>query len=126
MRSPGSSDPGASVTTSKDEQQTCRARKGPPRFEGLPKSYWGRSGTHLVASESYLKPGALLRLSLFVFITSHHFLSFMVGCTASNGTATSFSPAPRKPPTATMRATTRPDLSTRTSLISPILFSLGS
>jgi hypothetical protein len=23
-----------------------------------------------------------------VFITSHHFLSFLVGCTASNGTAT--------------------------------------
>ena len=52
-----------------------------------------------------------------MFITSHHFLSFMVGCTASNGTATSFSPAPRKPPTPTISATIFPVLSTRTSLM---------
>ena len=60
------------------------------------------------------------------FITCHHFLSFMVGCTVSNGTATSFSPAPRKPPTPAIGATTFPDLSTKTSLMSRILFSLGS
>src|SRR5262249_49336866 len=85
-----------------------------------------RSGPHVVVPESYLNPGASLSLSLVVFITSHHFLSFIVGCTASKGTATSFSPAPKKPPTPTMSVAILPDLSTRTSLISPILFSFGS
>ena len=57
------------------------------------------SGTQVVVSLSYLNPGAAFRLSLVVFMTRYIFLSFMVGCTASNATSTSFSPAPRKPPT---------------------------
>ena len=37
--------------------------------------------SQVVVLESYLNPGALLRPSLVAFITSHHFLSFMVGST---------------------------------------------
>src|SRR5580692_4170686 len=60
-------------------------------------------------------------------MTKYHLLLFLVVMrTASKGTETSFSPAPRKPPTPTMNEVTLPDLSTRTSMISPILASFGS
>src|SRR5450756_2732158 len=56
----------------------------------------------------------------------HLLLSFVVTRTASKGTATSFSPAPRNPPTPTMSAVIFPPLSTSTSLTAPTLASLGS
>src|ERR1700681_140524 len=59
-------------------------------------------------------------------MVSHHFPFFSVAWMALKGTATSFSPMPRKPPTDTMKASTLPSLLTSTSLISPILLSDGS
>src|SRR3984885_5043284 len=84
------------------------------------------SGTQVVLALSYLKPGAFFNPSLVSSRVNHH-LSFRLAVfTDPNGTMTSFSPAPRKPPTPTTRPVTLPDLSTRTSSTSPILFSLGS
>src|SRR6202161_4905862 len=98
-----------------------------PGFLGGREAYFLLSGTQVVVLLSYLKPGALLRLSLVAFMTKYILLlSFMVAWTAVNGTATSFSPAPRKPPTPTISVLIWPDLSTSTSMISPILVSLGS
>src|SRR5215467_15079845 len=85
------------------------------------------SGSHFIALRSYLKPLAFLSASLVVFITRYHLLLFLfVTWTALKGTATSFSPIPRKPPTPTMSAVALPSRSTSTSMISPILLSLGS
>src|SRR5262245_13898369 len=66
------------------------------------------SGTHWVLPRSYLYPGAPFKASLVVFMTRYHLSFFFVPLTAWNGTATSFSPAPRKPPTPMMSALTRP------------------
>src|SRR6516164_6670531 len=85
------------------------------------------SGTQVIALRSYLKPLAFLRVSLLAFMTRYHLLLFLfVAWTALKGTATSFSPIPRKPPTPTMSAVALPSRSTSTSMISPILLSLGS
>src|SRR5215467_2951337 len=85
------------------------------------------SGIHVIALRSYLKPLALLSASLVVLITKCHLLlSLVLAWTALNGTATSFSPAPRKPPTPMINAVALPSLSSSTSMISPILLSLGS
>src|SRR5579883_841952 len=84
--------------------------------------YFWWSGTQVVVVRSYLKPGAFFSWSLVAFNTRYHLLlSLSVILTASKGTATSFSPAPRKPPTPTIREVTLPDLSSRTSVTSPIL-----
>jgi hypothetical protein len=58
------------------------------------------SGTQVVLSLSYLKPGASLSASLVVSSVRYALLSFVVALIELNFTATSFSPAPRKPPTA--------------------------
>src|ERR1700704_5482565 len=85
------------------------------------------SGTHFISLRSYLKPLALLRASLFEFMTRYHLLLFLlVIWTALKGTTTSFSPIPRNPQTPMMRAVALPSRSTSTSMISPILLSLGS
>src|SRR6476620_2077152 len=83
------------------------------------------SGTQVVLALSYLKPGAFLRSSLFSSSVNHHLSFFLAVFTAVNGTITSFSPIPKKPPTPITSPVTLPDLSTRTSSISPILLSLG-
>src|SRR5271165_2956255 len=119
-----------------------RKEKGPPSggpfLESPTRSYLfgaGRvpvvagasSGIQVIALRSYLSPLAFLRASLVEFITRYHLLLFLVVArTALNGTATSFSPAPRKPPTPMTNPVTLPSRSTRTSSISPILLSLGS
>src|ERR1019366_1546349 len=91
------------------------ARSGDQALESCRRRYFeAASGTQEVFSLSYLNPGADLRAS------------FMVSLTAENGTATSFSPAPRNPPTPTIRAVVRPSGETSTSMISPILLSDGS
>src|SRR5207237_469064 len=80
---------------------------GPPVVAGA------LSGIQAIALRSYLNPGALLRASFVVFMTAHHLLlSLVLKETAVNGTATSFSPMPRKPPAPTIRATILPSLST--------------
>src|ERR1700755_2074121 len=84
------------------------------------------SGTHVVLALSYLKPAALLRLSFVSSRVSHHLSFFLLILTAVNGTMTSFSPAPRKPPTPTISPVILPLLSTSTSSMSPIFDSLGS
>src|SRR6266436_3516573 len=85
------------------------------------------SGIQVIALRSYLNPFALFSASLVEFITRYHLLlSLVVAWTALNGTATSFSPIPRKPPTPTISVVALPWRSTRTSMISPILLSLGS
>src|SRR5215831_4788704 len=94
---------------------------------GVPVVAGVSSGTHVIALRSYLKPLALLRASLVEFMTRYHLLLFLfVTWTALKGMATSFSPIPRKPPTPTMSAVALPSRSTSTSMISPILLSLGS
>src|SRR5262245_7181933 len=99
----------------------CEGAVGVPVVAGV------SSGTHVIALRSYLKPLALLRASLVEFMTRYHLLLFLfVTWTALKGTATSFSPIPRKPPTPTMSAVALPSRSTSTSMISPILLSLGS
>src|SRR6478609_3814936 len=84
------------------------------------------SGTQVVLARSYLKPGAPFRSSLVSSRDSHHLSFFLAVLTALNGTMTSFSPAPRNPPTPMTRPVILPDLSTRTSSMSPILLSFGS
>src|ERR1051326_391074 len=85
-----------------------------------------RSGTQVVVCLSYFRPGADLSSSLLAFMVRRIVLSLSVFLTASNLTATSFSPAPRKPPTLTIKALILPSESTSTSLISPILLFWGS
>src|SRR3974390_563154 len=84
------------------------------------------SGTQVVLALSYLKPGAFFRSSLVSSRVSHHLSFFLAVLTAVKGTMTSFSPAPRKPPTPMTSPVTFPDLSTRTSSTSPIFDSFGS
>ena len=97
------------------------------RIAGVPVVAGPSSGIRVIALRSYLNPFAVLSASLVAFITRYHLLlSLVVTCTALKGTATSFSPIPRKPPTPTMSAVTLPSRSTSTSLISPILLSPGS
>src|ERR1700689_2604597 len=94
-----------------------------PGFLGGREAYFLLSGTQVVVLLSYLNPGALLRLSLVAFMTKYIlFLSFMVAWTAVNGTATSFSPAPRKPPTPTIKALPCPPGERRTSIRGRILW----
>src|ERR1700742_2378266 len=84
------------------------------------------SGTHVVLALSYLKPAALLRLSLLSSRGSHHLSFFLLILTAVNGRMTSFSRAPRKPPAPTIKPVILPLLSRSTSSISPIFDSFGS
>src|SRR5262249_38607870 len=94
---------------------------------GEPVVAGASSGIHVIALRSYLKPLAFLSRSLVAFMTRSPLLLFLfVPGTALKGTATSFSPIPRKPPTPTMSAVALPSRSTSTSMISPILLSLGS
>src|ERR1700732_1038737 len=94
---------------------------------GLPVVAGISSGIHVILVRSYLNPFALFRASLVEFITRYHLLlSLLLTWTALKGTATSFSPAPRNPPTPTMSASIFPLGSTSTSMISPILLSEGS
>jgi hypothetical protein len=53
-------------------------------------------------------------------------LFFSLARTELKGTATSFSPMPRNPPTPMITAVTRPSLSIRMSSTPPILLSDGS
>ena len=66
-------------------------------------TYLDLSDTQAVLSLSYLKPGADFKASFVVSMVRYVLLFFVVCLTALNGTATSFSPAPRKPPTPTGR-----------------------
>src|ERR1700751_110747 len=85
------------------------------------------SGTQLFLSRSYLNPGAFLSSSLVVSIVRCTLLSFTLDLIELKFTATSFSPAPRKPPTPTIAALIWPPLgSTRKYMISPILLLFGS
>src|SRR3977135_2110695 len=96
-------------------------------IEGPPVVAGALSGIHTIAVRSYLYPGAAFSASFVVFRTGHHLLlSLVLNWTALNGTATSFSPIPRNPPTATMSATMLPPFATSPSLIAPILLSPGS
>src|SRR3569623_1468070 len=72
-----------------------------------------------VVDLSYLKPVAFLSESLLSLRVSHHLSFFLVPLTAENGTATSFSPTPRNPPTPIISAVMRPSLSIKTSSTSP-------
>src|SRR3954452_15686609 len=97
------------------------------RRAGVPVVAGASSGIQVIASRSYLNPLAAFSASFVEFITRYHLLlSLLVTWTALNGTATSFSPMPRKPPTPTISAVTLPSRSTSTSMISPILLSPGS
>src|SRR5581483_11280051 len=78
------------------------------------------AGTQAVLSRSYFRPGADFNSSFVVFIVSRFLLSLEVILTAVKGTATSFSPAPRNPPTPMMSALIWPDSDTSTSSILPI------
>src|SRR5262245_36444124 len=129
--------------------QSGHREKGPPEPTGGPRSgrllgaryrFWrgaagagvpvvagASSGIQVIALRSYLNPLALLSASFVEFMTKYHLLlSLVVVRTESKGTATSFSPKPRKPPTPTMSAEILPSRSTSTSMISPILLSAGS
>src|SRR2546421_10862399 len=80
---------------------------GPPVVAGA------FSGIHVIAVRSYLYPGAAFSASFVVLMIGHHLLlSFVLNCTELKGTATSFSPAPRNPPTPTISAMILPSLST--------------
>src|SRR5712691_6424019 len=93
-------------------------------FVGPPVVAGAFSGTQAMALRSYLNPGAIFSASLVAFMTGYHLLlPLVLNWTALKWTATSFSPAPRKPPTPTINAVILPSLSTRTSMISPILLS---
>ena len=71
-------------------------KKSPAMFAEDETARYLFSGTQVVVSLLYVKPGALLRPSLVAFMTRYHLSLFsVVTCTAANGTATSFSPAPR-------------------------------
>src|ERR1700716_4357677 len=94
---------------------------------GVPVVAGASSGIQVIALRSYLNPFAVFNASLVEFMTRYHLLlSLVVAWTALNGTATSFSPIPRKPPTPTISASALPWRSIRTSMISPILLSFGS
>src|SRR5262245_15744258 len=94
---------------------------------GVPVVAGASSGIQVIALRSYLNPLALLSASFVEFMTRYHLLlSLVVVRTELKGTATSFSPMPRKPPTPTMSAGILPSRSTSTSMISPILLSAGS
>src|SRR5947207_1333870 len=86
--------------------QAYRARGAVPGAgAGDPVVAADYSGIQVMALRSYLKPLAALSESLVAFITKYHLLlSLVVTCTALKGTATSFSPMPRKPPTPMIRA----------------------
>ena len=72
-----------------------------------------------------MNPGAVFNASLFVLRTNYHLLSFSLARTDLKGTATSFSPMPRNPPTPMITTVTRPSLSIRMSSTPPILLSDG-
>src|SRR3954447_6522964 len=94
---------------------------------GVPVVAGASSGVQVIALRSYLNPFAAFSASFVEFMTRYHLLLFLlVTWTASNGTATSFSPIPRKPPAPTISAVILPSRSTSTSMISPILLSPGS
>src|SRR5262249_45633913 len=99
-----------------------------PDFQAGIRRLFGQrlSGTQVVVVVSYLTPGGPLSASLVVFMTRWTLLSFVVAWPSSNGTATSFWPAPRNPPTPMISVLILPDLSTRTSEIWPILLLFGS
>src|SRR5262249_3274542 len=62
------------------------------------------SGVQTIAVRSYLYPGAFFSASLVVFMTRYHLLLLLVvAWIAFCGTATYFSPAPRKPPAPTIK-----------------------
>src|ERR1700730_6860550 len=70
---------------------------------GVPVVAAAFSGIHVIAVRSYLYPGAFFNASFVVFITGYHLLlSLVLNWTALKGTATSFSPTPRNPPTPTI------------------------
>src|SRR5437016_9868746 len=76
---------------------------GPPMVAGA------FSGIHFIALRSYLYPWAFCNASFVVFMTGYQLLlSFFLNRTASKGTATSFSPIPRNPPTPMIIATFLP------------------
>src|SRR3569832_1926807 len=77
------------------------------------------SGSQLVLVLLYLKPVELFRLSFDSSSVRYHLSSFLLDFTAEKGTITSFSPAPRKPPTPMTRPVILPDWSTSTSSTSP-------
>src|SRR6266478_4539696 len=94
---------------------------------GVPVVAGASSGIQVIALRSYLNPLALLSASFVEFMTRYHLLlSLVVVLTELKGTATSFSPMPRNPPTPTTSAVILPSRSTSTSMISPILLSAGS
>src|SRR5260370_36174121 len=109
-------------------QTITRDRRLGPRHDARQtlKSFQLYAGTHVAFARSYLYPAAVLRASFVVFIVSHLSPFLSVAWTLSNGTATCFSPMPRKPPTATTKAAIFPSLFTKTSLSSPIFVSEGS
>src|SRR5260221_6102895 len=113
-----------------DDNKRSDRRLGPRHDAGQTlkqtlKSLQLYAGTHVAFARSYLYPAAVLRASFVVFIASHLSPFLSVAWTLSNGTATCFSPTPRKPPTDTMKAVIFPSLFTKTSLISPIFVSEG-
>src|SRR5260221_14539150 len=114
---------------------SCKRQRAPGRRLGHGERHDPRqalkwfqlyAGTHVAFARSYLYPAAVLRASFVVFIVSHPSPLLSVAWTLSNGTATCFSPTPRKPPTDTMKAVIFASLFTKTSLISPIFVSEGS
>src|SRR4029079_12787372 len=76
------------------------------------------AGPHVIVLLSYANPGADFSASLVVSRVRYDFPSFIFCVTDENGTATSFSPMPRKPPTLTMSACTFPSWDRRTSFTS--------
>src|ERR1700752_732337 len=109
------------VVSSKDENAA-----GVIFASGVSRTYLFFSGSHVVLVLLYLKPAEFFRLSFDSSSVRYHLSSFLADFTAEKGTMTSFSPAPRKPPTPTTRPVIFPDLSTSTSSISPIFLSFGS
>src|SRR5258705_11810381 len=85
-----------------DDNKRPDRRLGPRLDAGQTlKSFQLYAGTHVAFARSYLYPAAVLRASFVVFIVSHLSPVLSVAWTLSNGTATCFSPMPRKPPTDT-------------------------
>src|SRR5258706_6448488 len=86
-------------------QTITRDRRLGPRHDARQtlKSFQLYAGTHVAFARSYLYPAAVLRASFVVFIVSHLSPFLSVAWTLSNGTATCFSPTPRKPPDLSVR-----------------------
>src|SRR5262249_5835727 len=114
------------------EPPPCSAKENGRRDDRRPSNWqetaeriYDLAGTQAVFSLSKVKPGADFSASLFVSSVRYQSPSFISALTASSGTATSFWPAPRKPPTPMISPVTWPLSPMITSSTVPILSFAG-